>query len=483
VAVNAALSISLAGATVDVPVTADGFALDENSITVPEGVRLRFRGDSGLPLGKFATNGSLNGSSLPGMGMVVLTSTTLPAIILRSNSTVEGAMFWCPNQNWNITSLAESFTTYTAIQLGDATDTGPYHPSVIGCQFIGPTACVRQYATDGSSVKGGAFEHLTGVLMGEGFRIARSTDVLHFSDCHFTPNAVTNYVGDAAIGGDPDVFRAECAQVAKVFHFGKVDDFRATDVFAFGVLHYAHWNTGFFTGDDNTGLGGTIIGGAADSCYIAFAIERSVSTLPLNIVGGWFAPNFRPNGSAGDSAAQSFMLFASGLTDLRINVVAVSISGGAVGEFPANYSGQRDYDFVAAAALSTGNNILVTDFHTRNQNTGIVGSGLAAIVSLGLHTLADVAQRPLAQAGYETRTGGFYMDGTRLIAKNGGNGAVRIAEDGEEIQWGKALIALGGGAAPTLGTIGGSGPATAGQNSWMRVLDNGGNAFWVPVWK
>jgi hypothetical protein len=54
---------------------------------------------------------------------------------------------------------------------------------------------------------------------------------------------------------------------------------------------------------------------------------------------------------------------------------------------------------------------------------------------------------------------------------------------GAEIRWGKALVALGGGAAPTFGTIGGSGPATAAQNTWMRILDSTGAAFWVPVWK
>ena len=52
-----------------------------------------------------------------------------------------------------------------------------------------------------------------------------------------------------------------------------------------------------------------------------------------------------------------------------------------------------------------------------------------------------------------------------------------------DIRWNRALIALGGGSAATLGTIGGSGPATAGQNTWMRVMDSAGAAFWVPAWK
>ena len=42
-------------------------------------------------------------------------------------------------------------------------------------------------------------------------------------------------------------------------------------------------------------------------------------------------------------------------------------------------------------------------------------------------------------------------------------------------------IALGGGAAATLGTIGGSGPTAAAQAQWLEV-DIGGTAHWIPVW-
>jgi hypothetical protein len=45
------------------------------------------------------------------------------------------------------------------------------------------------------------------------------------------------------------------------------------------------------------------------------------------------------------------------------------------------------------------------------------------------------------------------------------------------------LVNLGGGAAPTLGTIGGAGPATAAQNKWLRLRDAVGADFWVPLWK
>lgn len=44
-----------------------------------------------------------------------------------------------------------------------------------------------------------------------------------------------------------------------------------------------------------------------------------------------------------------------------------------------------------------------------------------------------------------------------------------------------AGVALGGGAAPTLGTIGGSGPAAAAQNEWIEIWTQNGKRF-VPAW-
>ncbi len=42
-------------------------------------------------------------------------------------------------------------------------------------------------------------------------------------------------------------------------------------------------------------------------------------------------------------------------------------------------------------------------------------------------------------------------------------------------------VALGGGAAPTVGTIGGSGPAAAAQNEWIEIHTQNGKRF-VPAW-
>ena len=42
-------------------------------------------------------------------------------------------------------------------------------------------------------------------------------------------------------------------------------------------------------------------------------------------------------------------------------------------------------------------------------------------------------------------------------------------------------IALGGGAVPTLGTIGGTGPTAAAQAQWVEI-DIGGTPHWIPAW-
>lgn len=70
-----------------------------------------------------------------------------------------------------------------------------------------------------------------------------------------------------------------------------------------------------------------------------------------------------------------------------------------------------------------------------------------------------------------------------LIRTVTGNDIVWLSPEGQDIRWGANLIALGGGATPTFGTIGGTGPTAAAQNTWMRVLDANGESFWVPAWK
>lgn len=76
-------------------------------------------------------------------------------------------------------------------------------------------------------------------------------------------------------------------------------------------------------------------------------------------------------------------------------------------------------------------------------------------------------------AGANAGNGGDISLVTGAGAGAGTHGRVNFDQDN---------VALGGGAAPTLGTIGGSGPATAGQNMWLAVKIAGTLSF-LPVWR
>jgi hypothetical protein len=68
-----------------------------------------------------------------------------------------------------------------------------------------------------------------------------------------------------------------------------------------------------------------------------------------------------------------------------------------------------------------------------------------------------------------------------LIGMDVGNRVV-ISGNGSDVRWGVPLAALGGGAAPTLGTIGGAGPANAAQQGWLRIIESTGSTVFMPVW-
>lgn len=90
---------------------------------------------------------------------------------------------------------------------------------------------------------------------------------------------------------------------------------------------------------------------------------------------------------------------------------------------------------------------------------------------------------PSVTFGSDPDTGMYWQAADTLAFTLGGTERLRINSTGIIDFRGGANInkALGGGAAPTLGTIGGSGPTTAAQNSWLLVHLSG-NPFFIPVW-
>jgi len=349
---------------------------------------------------------------------------------------VEGITFWYPNQVWAITSPTQAFTTYpAAIQLGDATDPGPFHPAVKYCHFLGATRCIGQYATDGTSLKGGDIEGCTGVLLGEFLRVARATEVIHVRHCHFTPNAITSYVADASVGGNAQAFRTLCARTAKVFHLGNVDDIEVVDVFAYGVLHFAHWNNSFYSGDTDEGFGGSFTNCAADGCYQAYRLDRFGNVFPLNVSNGWYHIAVRPEGAATDSDKQALLYNRSGMSQIRANFSNLRVYAATVNEFTTNYSGIANHAFVGAGAYGTGANIKFVgcDF---SVSSSVVHADFEGVVNKGLHAWNDVMQ-PLEVVGEVPasstsagRAGQFVANATHLFVCKSNDSWSRITLTG-----------------------------------------------------
>lgn len=99
----------------------------------------------------------------------------------------------------------------------------------------------------------------------------------------------------------------------------------------------------------------------------------------------------------------------------------------------------------------------------------VTGSGAGDIILASQHSL-----RSVNAAGTNTAQLLGFDGSDRLLL--GGSGVT-------DIVWGRALVNMGGGSVATMGSIGGSGPTVATQNTWMQVRDSSNALFWVPAWK
>ena len=137
----------------------------------------------------------------------------------------------------------------------------------------------------------------------------------------------------------------------------------------------------------------------------------------------------------------------------------------------ANTAGNN---FLKIASLDSGDNL-----HIAQQNNMVVGFGGVANAALATGTAGEV----MLQNTHALRSSNAANTGSLRLVESNASNRVLLDGGGVGVQLGLALIALGGGASATLGTIGGSGPATAAQNTWMKFFDSAGNGFWVPAWK
>lgn len=132
----------------------------------------------------------------------------------------------------------------------------------------------------------------------------------------------------------------------------------------------------------------------------------------------------------------------------------------------------------AGGVTFRGFDITITDTASAAGSTGfrVLGGAAGTTVEFSVDKSGNLT------AGAELITPLVTRDSADLTVSTTTSGNIVLTPAGD-IKWGKALVALGGGATATLGTIGATGPAAAAQNTWMRVLDSTGAAFWVPAWK
>lgn len=144
--------------------------------------------------------------------------------------------------------------------------------------------------------------------------------------------------------------------------------------------------------------------------------------------------------------------------------------------------------FLAVGARATGAPATLSVFGTDTNGTlsiTVPGAG-----SIGFFTRTAAASITGAVQQFSILDTAGSTRNITITGSNGGNpvidvtaGAIKLGSGTADIQWGKANVALGGGAAPTVGTIGGSGPAAAAQRNWLRFIESDGTASFIPVWR
>jgi hypothetical protein len=175
------------------------------------------------------------------------------------------------------------------------------------------------------------------------------------------------------------------------------------------------------------------------------------------------------------------------LDELNINVSRFSMgaSSGAVGNQVGNFvAGARTVSLAGEWSdflLTQAANITV------DAAMGLVAGWTVNAPSITLGT-GTVTTAGVLNVGGNVNQGSVNRFGIRVLSNPSGGSGVNAAL---WITAGRSRfdgivdlnqpIALGGGAAATLGTIGGSGPTAAAQAQWVQIEVNGVN-HWIPAW-
>jgi hypothetical protein len=138
----------------------------------------------------------------------------------------------------------------------------------------------------------------------------------------------------------------------------------------------------------------------------------------------------------------------------------------------------------AIAAYRINTDVVLSSSTTASACLFEIGGGRSVTTPGTSLTVQRIASMYLREPAVVVGAGDTVTDAATLYIQNApteatNNYALHVDDGGVRIDDG---IPLGGGSTPTLGTIGGTGPATAAQNQWLRVYIGTG-AFFIPVWQ
>lgn len=236
--------------------------------------------------------------------------------------------------------------------------------------------------------------------------------------------------------------------------------------------------------DFNSGAGGVNFNADSGARIIsmqtgvnALVIASGAAGMALDAAGGAKSLHFTAAGSDTtlDGGADGFEINAdTGAQFLRFKPGLDALLSSGAQTLDLDADGGAKYLHL----VSGGNSLLNAGAHALEIYAVGNAKYLQFDTAGNLTTLDGGADGLLMQADTTAKSIQMNAGGTFDITSDGG---IVMTPGPNLLDYNVAADALGGGAAATLGTIGGAGPTVAGQNSWMR-LQVAGAVRWIPIW-
>lgn len=163
------------------------------------------------------------------------------------------------------------------------------------------------------------------------------------------------------------------------------------------------------------------------------------------------------------------------------NAVVISLFTNAVERFRVDTTGSLVFRTAVGKIVPGATSLSLRNNADSADNVLVTDAGIVTLRG-ATATAASVGGVAMANNAALRGTNAAVNSAKHLISLNASDKVV-LDSDAMGLQISSNRAALGGGAAPTFGTIGGSGPTAAAQSAWWIFYDSAGAATWVPFWR